>query len=277
MSLMSKLLTTILISTFIVNAGDKLTKNDLENYAEAYIIRNSHVDIEEVKIIQETTHPDLPGWKVYLILINIEYMGQQMSLPQIIFFKDGLITEHLVSIDKGRDYANYIKPPLTKDVYNDKHLIYGDKDAAHKVVVFSDPRCPFCQEIVPDIFKAAKAHPKKLALYYYHLPLLRIHPASGVLTRIMHIAQAQGRMDVFEKMYTMKIDEKETNTAKILAEVKKQTGFSVTEQQINEKSVTDTMNTDAAVAAKLMVGGTPTVFVDGQFDPERKKYKEFIK
>ena len=108
-----------------------------------------------------------------------------------------------------------------------KHLLFGNKDAKHKILVFSDPQCPFCQEVVPAIFKAAKAHPETLSVYYYHLPLLRIHPVSGILTKVMHIAQEQGKLDVVEKIYSLKIDPKETNMKKVLAAVKKHTGFTV--------------------------------------------------
>lgn len=277
MSLMSKFLTSILISTLVVNAGDSLTKSDLKKYVETHVVKNSRVDIEGVTVIEETTHPDLPGWKVYMITVEIEYLGKEMRVPETVFFKDGLMTGDLISLDKEINYRDRIKPEVPESFYNDAHLIYGHKDAAHKVLVFSDPRCPYCQELVPEIIKAAKAYPDKLALYYYHLPLLRIHPVSDILTRVMHIAQAEGRMDVFEKIYSMKIKAEETNVAKVLSEVKKQTGYSVTAKQINAKELKQALKADVDAAVEIMVTGTPTVFVDGKWDINRTKYKKLIK
>jgi protein-disulfide isomerase len=277
MSLMSKFLTSILISTFIANAGDSLTKSDLKEYMENHVVKNPQVDIEGVTIVEETTHPDLPGWKVYLTTVEIDYMGKEMSVPETVFFKDGLITGELINLDKGQDYRDIIKPTVPESLYDDAHLIYGNKNAAHKILVFSDPRCPFCQDIIPKIMKAAKTHPDKLALYYYHLPLLRIHPVSDILTRVMHVAQSEGKIDILEKIYTMKIKAKETNVAKVLAEVKKQTGYSITAKQINTKEVKEAVAADMRAAGKMMVKGTPTVFLDGKWDRNRTKYKELIK
>ena len=125
--------------------------------------------------------------------------------------------------------------------------------------------------------KAAKEHPDQIALYYYHLPLLRIHPVSDVLTRIMHLAQHEGKTDVLPKIYAMKIDPRETNIKKILDEVKKQTGYSVTAEQVDAQSVKDAMKADADAASEMMVSGTPTIYADGKWDKMRNKYKEFIK
>jgi len=162
-------------------------------------------------------------------------------------------------------------------MYDKKHLLFGNENAAHKILVFSDPQCPFCQETVPDIFKAAKKYPNKLAVYYYHLPLLRIHPVSGILTRVMHIAQEQGKLDVVEKMYSLKINPRETNMKKVLAAVKKHTGFSVTPAQIDDQAVKKALQADELAASKMMVSGTPTVYIDGEWDKMRNGYKKLIK
>jgi protein-disulfide isomerase len=129
---------------------------------------------------------------------------------------------------------------------------------------------------VPEIFKAAKENPTKLVVYYYHLPLLRIHPVSGVLTKVMHLAQEEGKIDVIEKIYSLKIDPRETNATKILEAVKKHANYSVTEAQINDIKVKDALKADELDAGKMMVSGTPTVYVDGEWDKMRDGYKKFI-
>jgi len=78
-------------------------------------------------------------------------------------------------IDMKIPVKSQLKPDLDPNIYDDKHLIAGDKDAKHKLVVFSDPQCPFCKEIVPNMYKIVKEYPKRFALYYYHMPLLRLH------------------------------------------------------------------------------------------------------
>ncbi len=277
MSLTSKLLISTLITSIALNAGDIPDQKVLLKYVKRNIVKNPQVEVNGVTIIEETSHKDIPGWTVLLTTMDLTYMGREIHAPETMFIKDGLITGSLVNLKTGNDYRDEIKPSIPETMYNDAHLLVGNKNATHKILVFSDPQCPFCQEVVPDLLKAAQANPTKLAVYYYHLPLLRIHPVSGILTRVMHIAQQEGKPEIIEKIYSMKISANETNIEKVLAEVKKQTGYSVTVQQIDAPEVKDAMKADENAAGKMMVTGTPTVFIDGKWDKMRDGYKELIK
>ncbi len=209
--------------------------------------------------------------------MDLTFQKKEIHAPEIMFIKDGFITGHLVNLKTGKDYRNEIKPTLPESIYDDAHLMYGNKDAEHKVLIFSDPQCPFCQEIVPEIFKAGRENPTKLAVYYYHMPLLRIHPVSDVLTRIMHVAQHEGKVDMVEKIYSLKINARETNATKIIEAVKKHANYSVTEAQINAKEVKDAIAADVKMAEKMMVAGTPTIYLDGKWDKMRNGYEKLIK
>jgi thioredoxin-related protein len=266
---MSTLIATVTLSANATPDNKKLVK-----YIKRNIVKNPQVTVKGVTVMESKTHKDLPGWTVLLTTMDLEYQKKEIHAPEMMFVKDGLITGHLVNLKTGNDYRNEIKPTVPETMYNDAHRLFGNKDAAHKVLIFSDPQCPFCQEIVPEIFKAAKEHPTKLAVYYYHLPLLRIHPVSGVLTRVMHVAQNEGKMDVLEKIYSLKIDPRETNATKILDAVKKHANYSVTQKQIDEKEVKEALKADEESAAKMMVSGTPTIYIDGEWDKLRNGYKE---
>ena len=273
---MSRLLTSTLIVTIALNANNTPDNKQLLKYVKRNIVKNPQVTVKGVTVIEKKTHKDLPGWDILLTTMDLTYQKKEIHAPETMFIKDGLITGHLVDIKSGRDYRNEIKPTVPEKMYDDAHLLFGNKDAKHKIIVFSDPMCPFCQEVVPEIMKAAKEHPDKIALYYYHLPLLRIHPVSGVLTRIMHAAQAEGKKDVVEKMYTLKINPRETNMKKILAEVKKQTGYDISIEKVNDKAHKDALKADENAAGRMMVNGTPTVYIDGQWDKMRDGYKKLI-
>lgn len=278
MSLMSKLLTSTLIATIALSANGNVPDNkQLVKYVKRNIVKNPQVEVKGVTVIETTTHKDLPGWNIVLATMDLNYQKKDIHVPETMFIKDGLITGHLVNLKTGRDYRNEIKPTVPDNMYNDAHLLFGNKDAKHKIIVFSDPMCPFCQEVVPEIMKAAKDNPEKIALYYYHLPLKRIHPVSPTLTRIMHAAQKEGKMDVVEKMYSLKINPRETNVTKILPLVKKHTGYSMTEKQLNDQALKDALKADADAAGRMMVNGTPTVYIDGKWDKMRDGYKKLIK
>lgn len=277
MSLMSKLLTSTLIATLTLSAANSADEKELLKYVKRNVVLNPQVEVQGINVVEETSHPDLAGWKIYLTTMELKVQGKEIKAPETIFVKDGLATRDLVNLKTGKGYRNEVKPTVSDKFYNDAHLIFGNKNAAHKLVVFSDPQCPFCQDIVPDMMKAAKEHPDTIALYYYHLPLLRIHPVSDVLTRVMHVAQHEGKMDILPKVYAMKINPRETDIKKILSEVKKQTGYSVSEEKVNAQKVKDAMKADSDAAAEMMVSGTPTVYVDGKWDKMRNKYEELIK
>jgi len=274
MSLMSKLLTSTLIATIALSANTSVNNKVLLNYVKRNVVKNPQVDVKGIEILEKKTHKDIPGWDIYLTSMHLKYKKKDIDAPEMIFVKDGLATSHLVNVKTGRDYRNEIKPTVPDSLYDDAHLLFGDKDAKHKIIIFSDPQCPFCQEVVPDIFKAAKENPKLMAVYYYHLPLRRIHPVSDTLTRIMHVAQTEGKKDVVAKMYTLEINLQETNVKKIIEAVKKHTGYDITEKQIKSKEVTQAMEKDEKAAGKMMVSGTPTVYIDGQWDKMRNGYKK---
>ncbi|MEA3434493.1 MAG: thioredoxin domain-containing protein [Campylobacterota bacterium] len=277
MSLMSKLLMSTLITTVAISAAAQPNTETLLKYVKKNVVKNPQVNVKGITIIEKKQHKDLPGWDILLTTMDLEYQKKDIKAPEMIFMKDGLATGHLVNLKTGNDYRNEIKPTVPESMYNDEHLLFGNKDAKHKVLIFSDPQCPFCQELVPEIFKAAKKNPTKLAVYYYHLPLLRIHPVSDVLTRVMHVAQHEGKADMVDKIYSLKIDARETDEKKILAAVKKHANYDVTPKQINTKKVKDAIKADADAAGRMMVSGTPTIYLDGQWDKMRNGYEKLIK
>ena len=277
MSLMSKLLMSTIAATVALSANAQPDEKVLLKYIKRNVVKNPQVKLKGITVVESKTDERLPGWTILLTTMQLEYQKKEINAPETMFIKDGMITGHLVNMETGNDYRDEIKPTVPNSFYDDAHLVFGNKDAKHKVLIFSDPQCPFCQTIVPDIFKAAKENPSTLAVYYYHLPLLRIHPVSDILTRIMHVAQHEGKMDILEKIYSLKIDPKETNMTKILAAVKSHAGYSVTAAQVNQKSVTDALKKDADDAGKMMVSGTPTIYIDGEWDKMRDGYKKLIK
>ncbi len=277
MSLMSKLLMSTVLASVTLSANAQPDNKQLVKYVKRAVVKNPQVKVKGVTVLESKTDERLPGWTILLTTMDLEYQKKEIHAPEMMFVKDGLVTGHLVNLKTGNDYRDEIKPSVPQSYYDDAHLLFGNKDAKHKILIFSDPQCPFCQEVVPPIFKVSKENPEKIAVYYYHLPLLRIHPVSDVLTRVMHVAQHEGKTDVVEKIYSLKIDPRETDMTKILAVVKSHTGYSVTAAQIDAKEVKAAMQADEMASSKLMVTGTPTIYIDGEWDKMRDGYKKLIK
>ncbi len=54
-----------------------------------------------------------------------------MTVPDTIFAKDGFAVPTIIDMKTGKDLKSQLKPDLDPNIYDDKHLIAGDKDAKH--------------------------------------------------------------------------------------------------------------------------------------------------
>ncbi len=274
MSLMLKLSTLTVATTLLLSA-----EFNLEEYVKKDLVKNPNVKVNSVKLLEKRDIKDHPNWKIYMFVMDLDVKGKKDRYPETIFVneKDGLTSMSLYDMKNHKPIGKDVRPNLSDAYYQDSHLIAGKKDAEHKLVVFSDPQCPFCIQNVPQIYKDVKANPDKFALYYYHMPLLRIHPVSDTLTKVMEVLQKEGRIDDAMKMYSLKISPMERNEDKILAEIKKQLNIDVKKEDINKPEIKEQIRKDMNMAIDVMLKGTPTVYIDGKFDPEVTSYKKFLK
>ena len=275
MSLMSKLLMSSVMATLALSAG---TFN-IEKFVKKNVVKNPQVKVKKVDTVSTKKIPGDNNWNAYLVMVNLSFKGKDIKEPMTIFVdeKSGLATMSLMNANNGKDYQRTIKPSMPESYYDETHLIAGDKNAKHKMVIFSDPQCPFCIRYVPGVLKDFKGKKGDVALYYYHMPLLRLHPVSEVLTRAMETLQKEGKIDQAMKIYGLKIAAGEKNEAKILAALKKQLGLEIDKEAIAKKEIKEAVKKDMEAATQMMVRGTPTVYFDGEFDENRNKYKQFLK
>ncbi len=279
MSLMSKLLSTTLLATLSLSAGT--SEAEVQDYIKNHMVNNSRIKVVSVDMIgkKELTNPK--GWEAFFVNIHAEVkktptVTDKVNVPETIFAKDGFAVPTLINMKTGKDLKSQLKPELNPNVYNDKHLFAGNKDAKHKILIFSDPQCPFCKEIVPRIYKAVKENPKTFALYYYHMPLLRIHPVSDAISRAMVIEQKKGHFDTVIDMYSLEFNPQERNATKILGKINKKYNLKITEKDIDARDIADELKHDQDTATKSMVAGTPTIYLDGKWDKTREAYKKLL-
>jgi len=252
---------------------------DIEKFVKKNVVKNPQVKVQKIQTVSKKKVPGKNDWNAYLVMVNLTFKGKKIKEPMTIFVdeKSGLATMALMNANTGADYQRIMKPTMPLDYYRDDHLIAGDKNAKHKMVIFSDPQCPFCIEFVPKTIKAFKEKKGDVALYYYHMPLLRLHPVSEVLTRVMEVLQKEGKTEEAMNVYGLKIAAREKNEEKILAALKKQLGINVTKEAITQKEIKEAVKKDMDAGTQMMVRGTPTVYFDGEYDKSRAKYKAFLK
>ncbi len=288
MLLMSKLLkNTILLSSLcaVTLFGSEQTAKYIQKYLTDQIERSPMVKSGKVQIIDQKPLETLKGWDAYIVEVKATVRHRKEPVVQRdIFFSNGkYLTNNLVEVRTGISLKDKIKPKMDPKFYTADHLIFGYPNAQHRVAIFSDPLCPFCRDYVPEALAYMKKYPEKFAVYYYHLPLVNLHPASGVLVKAFIAAELKGKkLNVLDLYKNIQPDNpkgknfvayNQRDPKKILKVFNKAMGTNITIADLNSPMVKKHYKADQKIAEDMMIGGTPTVYFDGEFDRLRKKYK----
>jgi len=286
---MSKLLkNSILISSILYSsilfAED--TNQLISDFLNEQLEDNPAIKSSEVKVVEKKPLKQIQGWDAYIVDINVVLKRKDKKLHQkSIFFSNGrYLAGDLTDLKSGNPLKDIIKPQFSEKYYKDENLILGNKNAKHKIVVFSDPLCPFCRIYVPRLIKDIKDKPNEFALYYYNLPLVNLHPASIYVVKAELAAELKEHKRDIYKLYTAiqpenpkkdnYISYRERNPKKILKVFNKVMGTNLTLEDLESPEVKKRLQDDIKVSSDLMVGGTPTVYFDGKFDKTKNMYKK---
>ncbi len=280
MSLMLRLLSIILISSVFANAG-VTTEQKLINFIDKAINTGKGFKFKKAEVIHKEVVPSNKNWEAYFLKIDLRVpsKNRNISVKDIIFSNGTLISKDFININTGRSIKSSFSFPATPEMYNSEHLLIGNKNAKNKLILFSDPQCPFCMEYVPELLEWMKKHTKNFVLYYYNLPL-SIHPTSKTLIKAELAAEKLGIMsnvDLTLKVYTELFDFKNNSEASVLKEFNRIFKTHLTKKDINAKDILDRVNGDIRVARNLMINATPTLYVNGKKDSSRSLYKKLAK
>jgi len=281
--LMLKSLMLILLSSGAVYAksSDESVKKDIVDFVKRAINVNPKFKLKDVRVAKSKPIDQIKGWKVYFLDIDLEMKDKKHTKTTVhdkVFSNGEYLARDFIALANKSSLKDKIVPDITDNsFYKKEKLLYGNANAPHKIVAFSDPLCPFCQDYMPKLIKAVKEHPDKIALYYYHFPLQMLHKASPTVIKAILVAEKQGIKDVIEKVYAKKFDMDTSDEDKILKEFNKAMGTKITKKDINAQDILVHYSSDIESGGKLMISGTPTIYVDGKKDFSRQKYKELIK
>ncbi|WP_321312453.1 thioredoxin domain-containing protein [Halarcobacter sp.] len=277
-----KLISVFTLSVLFIGsllANDSVDSKVLD-FEKNRFSKNKRVEIKDISVNLKKQMPQA-GWFGYIIDLDVDFAGKNVKAKDVVFSNGELIAPELFDIKTGLALKDLMTPKLTKEYYKDKNLIAGNSNAKDKIVVFSDPLCPFCMDYVPDVINYVKKHDKSIALYYYHFPLLRIHPASNALTKLMALGKTKNIEDIELKVYNIDWDKyfnsRETNAEKILKAFNSEfkTNFSL--DDLNSKEITNEVAEDIKMGEEVLVQGTPTIFINGEQDKSKLKYEKLGK
>ena len=280
-SLMLKLLTSLVLSStllFSADAGVDLDKK-VTNFLTKAIGPNENYKLEKMTILKKEDLKDLQGWKVFFVRIDLTLVkqdGKKVTINDIVFTDGKALSKDLMDLTSGKSYKNSLSLDIDTKAYTKDHLLAGNFNAPNKLVIFSDPLCPFCMDFVPEVIRDVEKNPETFALFYYHLPL-SIHPAAPGLIRAMLVAEEKGEKDMVKRVYDEVFDLKKADDMQILKEFNAAFKTNITPSEIVQDRIVKRMQADHDYATNLMINATPTIYLNGKKDDEKIGYRKLIK
>ncbi|WP_121627287.1 thioredoxin domain-containing protein [Poseidonibacter antarcticus] len=278
MKKVSKVLTLAVLLTSSLFAS--VSDDNVIKFEKKRIAQNPNVEIEKISINMKKELP-LDGWFGYILDVEAKVDNKTINAKDIVFSDGRYISLDLLDAKNGKSLKDLVTPDLSAKYYDKSKLIAGNDKSKDKIVVFSDPLCPFCMDYIPDIIKHVNKNKDSIALYYYHFPLLRLHPASGPLSKLMELGKEKGIKDIELKVYETNWDDyftvKETDVKKIVSGFNKVFKTSFTQEDVSSIDLIDSMEKDMEMGEEVMVQGTPTIFINGEKDTQKTKYKDLGK
>ena len=264
-NILKKHIVLILLTCTAVFSG-----NDYDQIMISYLTNglSKQKDIQNlvVKVVSKKPLHDQKNWSAYIMSISGKEVRGEHSRAfsrHSLYFTNGiLVTPDLRNALTDERYKQTMGPKFDKHYYNDRYHLFGEKNAEHKVAIFSDPLCPYCIKYVPKVLNMLKQKPAKYSVYYYHMPL-NMHPAAETLVKaFIALEQTNRKKADILKLYTVNISASEQNKEKILEAFNKLFDSHITTKDIESAKVLKYYRDSLAVSTDLMVNGTPTLFLD---------------
>lgn len=266
----------ILSLSVILSASLFANDSTVVDFEKKRVAQNPNVKVKDVKV---NTKKDLPlaGWNGYILDVEAIVQEKSLKVKDILFSNGDYIALDLIDAKTGKSLKDLVTPNLTSNYYDKTKLIAGNHNAKDKIVVFSDPLCPFCMEYIPEVINYVNKNSDSIALYYYAFPLVQIHPASEALSKIIEVAKNKGVKDIELKAYKTDwetyFSPKENDDKKILEAFNKELKTNIKLEEIASKDINEKLSKDMSMGEEIMVTGTPTIFVNGVKDTTRELYK----
>ncbi|MFY4808962.1 DsbA family protein [Aliarcobacter butzleri] len=266
----------ILSLSVILSASLFANDSTVVDFEKKRVAQNPNVKVKDVKV---NTKKDLPltGWNGYILDVEAIVQEKSLKVKDILFSNGDYIALDLIDAKTGKSLKDLVTPNLTSNYYDKTKLIAGNHNAKDKIVVFSDPLCPFCMEYIPEVINYVNKNSDSIALYYYAFPLVQIHPASEALSKVIEVAKNKGVKDIELKAYKTDwetyFSPKENDEKKILEAFNKELKTNIKLEEIASKDINEKLSKDMSMGEEVMVTGTPTIFVNGVKDTTRELYK----
>ncbi|MEO8601569.1 MAG: thioredoxin domain-containing protein [bacterium] len=139
----------------------------------------------------------------------------------------------------------------------------GPADAPITIVEFSDYQCPYCARSEPLIGQVLAAYPAQTRFVYKQFPLVSIHPQAMPAALA---AVAAGRQGKFWEMHDLLFANQRALSPEQIREYARKAGLDLTkfDADLASDEVKAAVQEDMALAQRVGVRGTPSLFVNGR-------------
>ena len=125
---------------------------------------------------------EIPGFYI----VDATGKNGKRGLLYLDFSKKYVIAGNFVSIAEKlnisqREMARLRRVDPTTIPLTDS-LVIGDPGASKKLILFTDPQCPYCEKLHPELKKVVKTDPD-IVFFIKMMPLVSIHPDSHRIAR----------------------------------------------------------------------------------------------
>jgi len=147
----------------------------------------------------------------------------------------------------------------------------GEENAEIVIVEFSDFECPACASYYQEIIKVKESYPDRVKIVYRHFPLRNKHPLAQLAAEASEAAAAQNLFwQMHNKLFEGQVEWSSLNETKAkekfaeYAQDLEIEDIDKFKQELDNGTYTQKVSDDLSDAGKLKLGGTPSIFFNGE-------------
>lgn len=151
----------------------------------------------------------------------------------------------------------------------------GDAKAPVTLVEFSDFQCPFCQRVMPTLKRIKETYGDRVRIVWKDFPLTAIHPQAFKAAEAGQCAREQGK---FWEYHDRLFANQQALEPEMLKKYAADTGLDAAKFNacFDTAKYGDRVQEQMGIGARLGVGSTPTVFVNGRLVSGAQPYEVFV-
>lgn len=148
-------------------------------------------------------------------------------------------------------------------LHNAADPVAGNPQGDQTVVVFYDPRCPYCRRMNPTLAALLKADPG-VRMVFKDIPILG--PASLLESRALLAAQRQGGYFKLQEALMAAPPDATMDSIRAIAQ-RNGLDWARLSHDMDDKTITGRLDANIALAHRLAIDGTPAMVIGDQMIP----------